>query len=144
MENLNDEERKSLMALVEKGNKKKWGPEGQLCILGNGDITTMDNTPSYEINGMCGKTKDHAEYIRDNVFNYAWMIHAWLEVVGDWRPDWGNGNQHKWSADRFEERDIYAHAYSSVKSPGRLYFPSEEACDQWLEMIGDRLDGMLK
>jgi hypothetical protein len=146
MENLNDEERKALMALVEKGNKKKWEPSGTCIIMGNGDVndrvTTWPRLDDYIKNGMCGKTKEQAEYIRDNVFNYAWMIHAWLEVVGDWRPD----------CDRGQKEGVFycsRHSMKAVKIwsgmgyPG-FYFPSKESCEQWLEMIGDRLDGMLK
>ena len=142
LDNLKSEERDQLLALVKKSQKPKWaGPKGDWVIQGNGKVYNLNPTDllggTYQQAGHCGETEEQAKYIRDQLTHYAWMLHAWLEVVGDWRPNWDD------TASKY-----YIYYYSggfgvnhrkSSREPHGFYFPTKQQANQWAEMVGERI-----
>lgn len=147
MDNLTDPEREQLMALMEKANKTKWaGPSGDWNILGDGDVRNdlvgRLLLHRYHATGHCGETEKQAEFIRDQLTNYAWMLHAWLEVVGDWRPDIHDKNQTKYvyAVDEKSARG----ATTTFKEPHLFYFQTKEDCLRWVDMVGDKIKAQVE
>ena len=139
--NYSPEDKERLLKLIEKGHgKPKWeGPKGDWYIGGDGDTWLVGSTSgTYQKTGHCAKTKKQAEYIRDQLTHYAWMIHAWLEVVGDWRPDWKDGGQAKCACFNAEGEPRTDYTISWQSAHG-FYFPTETQAKQWQEMVGERI-----
>ena len=137
---------KVIQDLIEKAKQpEKWeGPKGEWIVEGDGNVVRYDRhggvVPRYMKTGHCGETKEQAEYIRDQLTHYARMLHAWREVVGDWRPDWSDDSLDKiyaWVDHR--NNQFCTSTVGGVSYAHGFYFETEEQAHQFIEMVGDRI-----
>ena len=146
MENLSQQEREQLISLVEKGNKKKWeGLEPNYVIGGRGILYSKQNVDptlisDYKKIGFVAGTEKNAKYMLEQLSHYAWMLQAWLEIVGDWRPDWEDSSQNKFAVYySCNKNRLYVENWNTIKDLHGFYFQTHEQAQKFIEMVGDRI-----
>ena len=150
MNNLNEDERGKLVALVEKANKpvlKVWKPEKEeiyYYIKSNGGVTytnwvdwTVDET-RYAL-GDCFHTREEAEFAVEKL-KVAAELKRFAEEHNEGKIDWKHNNANKYYAYySHNSAKIYIEFAYSNHLPG-IYFASREIVEQAIEAIGaDRL-----
>lgn len=147
MNNLTDEERATLLSLVEKANKpvnKVWKPEVEekfYTLFGDGSINELtwlnhaDILKRYEI-GNCFKTKDEAKFTLEKLKvitelkRYA-MEHNEKEI------DWNDEDQDKFGLYfHHQSKKILINVYTSCQTTF-IYFTSKEIARSAIETIGE-------
>lgn len=147
MKNLSEEERETLMKLIQKSNGSKgkvWKPEDNekyFYVSGRGVINicrwindTTDNG-CYEI-GNCFKTKEEAEFALEKV-KVETELRRFAEENNEHEIDWKNKKQEKWF--------IFYNCKEEIINPIYLYdfyicnicFTSEEIARQAIKSIGE-------
>ena len=130
--NLSQEEIEQLEALKAKADRPRWVNNwrgllrGQEVGRGNYFIR-IDN-----LDPQLGSADD--QYLTEQIVIQAQLTEAWLQIVGDWRLDWEDENQAKFSCD--PDGSVYIAAY---RGSTPYYFPAKEKCEQWVELIGHLL-----
>lgn len=149
MENLSQEERSTLLSLIEKANKPKnkvWKPEENekyyyLYSYGKIDEDTWDNTNTdrirYEI-GNCFKTKEEAEFALERQKVIMELKRFALEH-NEKEIDWSNRCQNKYflyfNHDKNRIMISYYYIYQYICEP--IYFTSEKIAQQAIKEIGE-------
>lgn len=147
MKNLSEEERETLMKLIQKSNGSKgkvWKPEDNekyFYVSGRGVINicrwindTTDNG-CYEI-GNCFKTKEEAEFALEKAKVEA-ELRRFAEENNEYEIDWEDDDQKKWfiyiNCDT-KKIDII---YNTVLKTHCIHFSSKEITKQAIDYIGE-------
>lgn len=118
--NLSKEDIEQLEAIKAKTEKPKWvnnwiGEESFASVFGAYNVTVSSKSVL--------RDKYQAYYIASQLEIYAQLLEAYVQVVGDWRPDTGK---------------MY-HRYDCHASMPRLKFKSHIQKQEWVDMIGHLL-----
>ena len=149
MENLSQEERSTLLSLIEKANKPKnkvWKPEENekyyyLYSYGKIDEDTWDNTNTdrirYEI-GNCFKTREEAKFAIERLKVIADLKRFALEHNGE-EIDWRKNEQTKYClCFEHDVNRVGIHSFYIVQhSSEQIYFTSETTAQQAIKEIGE-------
>lgn len=144
LENLKQEEREQLMALIEKANKpqsKAWKPkedEKYWFVMGDGKIVWQiwfENT--WDLNywkiGNCFRTKEEAEFYREKLFVTAELQRFADENNGELK--WDGVTKYYFSYDYDEKKLMCDCSYFCQNSS--IYFSSYEIAQRAIETIGE-------
>lgn len=147
MENLSQEERSTLLSLIEKANKPKnkvWNPEENETYYysysdGNIEKATCDNLNvdknRYAI-GNCFKTKEEAEFALEKQKVITELKRFALEHNEE-DIDWNDSNQRKcFLSYQHDKNIIFIDFYYSVQIYN-IYFTSEEIAQAAIKEIGE-------
>lgn len=138
---LTDEQYKALQSgesiTIEPPNKQ-WQPRGGMWwIDAEGSVVNGNSFAATRLFGIEFNTKKEAEYASEQYRIYHWMFKAWLEVVGDWRPDWDNEGQCKHYAYYNHSREnIGTTDHRSVREAHGFLFPTKGKAQDWADMVG--------
>lgn len=148
LDNLTNEERETLLKLVEKGNKTnkkrwraKWGDvyyaitsEGYL--IDDTETGGLKDKQSYRL-GNYFKTKEEAEFAGKRQLIYQQLKDYALEHTTE-EFDWNNPNQFKWFIryDNKYKKIIYSWTRYSIDI-NQIYFTSEEIAKAAVEEVGE-------
>lgn len=147
MENLSQEERSTLLSLIEKANKPKnkvWKPEKDetyyyLYSYGKIEEDTWDNANEDRIRyaiGNCFKTKEEAEFALERQKVITELKRFALEH-NDKEIDWNNIEQRKcFLSYQHDKNIIFIDFYYSVQIYN-IYFTSEEIAQAAIKEIGE-------
>ena len=148
LDNLTNEERETLLKLVEKGNKtnkKRWRSKRNnkyYSISNCGDlISDIEYGCGYDESsyhfGNYFKTEKEAGFARDKQFIYQQLKDYALEHTTE-EFDWNNPNQFKWFIryDNKYKRIIYTWTRYSIDM-NQIYFTSEKIVRDAVEEIGE-------
>lgn len=148
LENLKDNEREQLLALIEKANKKpkRFKPEkdGAYWFVNScGDVKYRPYNgymvlERYDLNN-CFETKEEAEFEAEKR-----EVIAELEIFAienNDEVDWNDNHQYKHSIICNIVMNILEIDYCQyTRSQGTIYFSSEKLCEQAIEKVGaDRI-----
>lgn len=148
LDNLTNEERETLLKLVEKGNKtnkKRWRSKRNnkyYSISNCGDLISdieygcgFDES-SYQL-GNYFKTEKEAELARDKQLIYQQLKDYALEYNID-EVDWNNYQQEKWyiSFNAYSQ-EITINSTQYGKNIGQVYFTSEEIARAAVKEVGE-------
>lgn len=119
---------------------KLWEPSGgEWLVNGEGKVFRAEKNSDFDyiVNGMRFETQEQAEYAAKQYKIYHWMFKAWLEVVGDWRPDWTDVNQTKYHM-YWDHRDskFFVDNWTRVQESSGFHFPTEAQAQKWAGMVG--------
>lgn len=149
MNNLTDEERTTLLSLVEKANKsesKVWKPEVEekfYTLFGDGSINELtwlnhaDIIKRYEI-GNCFKTKDEAKFALEKLKVITELRRYALEH-NEKEIDWNDKDQDKFSLCFYHQSKkilINTHTSTSYQTTF-IYFTSKEIAQAAIKAIGE-------
>ena len=91
-------------ALESMQPEKSWPQEGDkywtITDSGNCDYWLWGNHPADNwrvVSGNCFRTKQEAEQARDQILLKGKILKMLKELNGDWKADWGDESQTKWS-----------------------------------------------
>lgn len=154
LENLTNEERETLLKLVEKGNKtnKKRERLEIYCCIGNDGGIVYQNDHYFNNNddyddikynefhyrfGNYFQTKEEAEFARKKQLIYQQLKDYALEHTTE-EFDWTNPNQFKWFIryDNKYKKIIYTWTRYSIDL-NQIYFTSEKIARDAVEKIGE-------
>ena len=147
MENLSQEERSTLLSLIEKANKPKnkvWKPEENETYYysysdGHIEKTTCDNRNMYKNRyaiGNCFKTKEEAEFALERQKVITELKRFALEH-NEKDIDWSNIEQRKcFLSYQHDKNIIFIDFYYSVQIYN-IYFTSEEIAQAAIKEIGE-------
>lgn len=148
LDNLTNEERETLLKLVEKGNKtnkKRWrGKWGDVYYAITSEGHLVDDTETEGFNdkqsyrfGNYFKTKEEAEFAREKQFIYQQLKDYALEHNTE-EIDGNNYNQPKWIIRYYREHKeiIYSWITDTIYI-NQIYFTSEEIARDAVEEIGE-------
>lgn len=147
MENLSNEERSTLLSLIEKANKPKnkvWKPEKDeiyyyLYSYGKIEEDTWDNINEDRIRyaiGNCFKTKEEAEFALERQKVITELKRFALEH-NEKEIDWNNIEQRKcFLSYQHDKNIIFIDFYYSVQIYN-IYFTSEEIAQAAIKEIGE-------
>lgn len=148
LDNLTNEERETLLKLVEKGNKspkKRWragDEENYYSITGDGvTIEVVEEEDAYDSNryqlGNYFKTKEEAEFARKKQLIYQKLKDYALEHNTE-EIDWINYNQTKWIIGYNNDyKKIRYYWITSLIHINQIYFTSEKIARDAVEEIGE-------
>lgn len=147
MNNLTDEERTTLLSLVEKANKtvnKVWKPEVEekfYTLFGDGSINELTwysdvySIKRYEI-GNCFKTKDEAKFALEKLKVITELKRYALEH-NEKEIDWNDEVQDKFGLYFYHQsKKILINTYTSCQTTF-IYFTSKEIAQAAIEAIGE-------
>lgn len=139
---LSKEKQEQFLALVKEANAEKWtGPSGNFMIFSGGDVGCRSSgdrlLEHFRKNGMVAKTQEQGKYKQKQLSLFMWMLDAWMEVVGDWRPDWRQSNGKIVVSYDFSENEAIYYDLKYLKPNTPFVFPNDAKAEQWFEMIGE-------
>ena len=147
MKNLSEEERETLMKLIQKSNGSKgkvWKPEDNekyFYVSGRGVINicrwindTTDNG-CYEI-GNCFKTKEEAEFALEKAKVEA-ELRRFAEENNEYEIDWEDDDQKKWFIYYNCDTKKIDIIYNTVLKTHCIYFSSKKIAKQAIDYIGE-------
>lgn len=147
MKNLSEEERETLMKLIQKSNGSKgkvWKPEDNekyFYVSGRGVINicrwindTTDNG-CYEI-GNCFKTKEEAEFALEKAKVEA-ELRRFAEENNEYEIDWEDDDQKKWFIYYNCDTKKIDIIYNTVLKTHCIHFSSKEITKQAIDYIGE-------
>lgn len=148
LDNLTNEERETLLKLVEKGNKtnkKRWrGKKNDTYYYFSGSyrlFDTVESEDNYDDNnyqfGNYFKTKEEAEFARKKRLIYQKLKDYALEHNTE-EIDLNNNIQHKWFM-RYDNvcKKMRCFCITSLIHINQIYFTSEEIARDAVEEIGE-------
>lgn len=147
LENLTNEERKTLLKLVEKWNKsnKRWRgkrDDTYYSVSTSGNIITdIDCSCAYDEKcyrlGNYFKTKEEAEFVRKKQLIYQQLKDYALEHnTKDF--DWDNEYLNKFCiAYDYQDNDLFIDFMQTTKYPNTVYFTSKEIAENAIKEIGE-------
>lgn len=144
MENLSNEERSTLLSLIEKANKPKnkvWKPEKDeiyyyLYSYGKIEEDTWDNINEDRIRyaiGNCFKTKEEAEFALERQKVIMELKRFALEH-NEKEIDWSDGKP-KWLI--YSNRNHVGFKYVNLLKENNIYFTSEKITQAAIKEIGE-------
>lgn len=148
LDNLTNEERETLLKLVEKGNKtnkKRWrGKWGDVYYAITSEGYLIDDTETGGLNdkqsyrlGNYFKTKEEAEFAGKRQLIYQQLKDYALEHTTE-EFDWNSPNQFKWFIryDNKYKKIIYSWTRYSIDI-NQIYFTSEKIVREAVEKVGE-------
>lgn len=149
LNNLTEEERNTLLALVEKSVKepesKVWKPkenETYYYVRTNGTVTTADWTNDRFDNvtyvlGNCYRTEKEAKFALEKQKVYA-ELKRFAQEHNETEIDWNNDTQRKYYLYYNFDHDCLIMDFNyKVKYPNAIYFTSKEIAEQAIKAIGE-------
>lgn len=148
LENLKDDEREQLLALIEKANKKPkrlkpnkdniyWFVNSCGGTMYNSCYSPQTDLERYDLNN-CFATKEEAEFEAEKR-----KVVAELEIFAienNDKIDWLDDNQCKYFLYYDYTADTFEVDWCWHRNQGDIYFSSEELCKQAIEKVGaDRI-----
>ena len=148
MNNLEEDERKQFIALIEKANKPKskiWKPSNSnrayFYITTNGNVNydcwggEQFDESRYKL-GNCYPTKEDAEFAAEAYKVYVELKH-YAEEHNDTEIDWTTVNTKVVIAYRHNSKMIHYVYVHSTQDIGQIYFSSEKIAKAAVEEIGE-------
>ena len=148
LDNLTNEERETLLKLVEKGNKinkKHWRGEKNdtYYSISNRGILLKDNESGYPVDdcsyqfGNYFKTAKEADFARQKHLIYLQLKDYALEHNTE-EIDWENYSLSKFCiAYDYHDSDLFIDDMQTVKYPNTVYFTSEKIAENAINEIGE-------
>lgn len=147
LDNLTNEERETLLKLVEKGNKlnKRWRGKvnnSYYSISHYGEVMYNRESESVYDNGFYKignyfKTREEAEFAREKQLVYQklkdYALEHNTEVI-----DWNNLNQKKCLIGYTHyDNELFITSRQEIESPNTVYFTSEKIARDAIKVIGE-------